>query len=164
MLASEVISMSQAKPIIKGSRLQKILSQVLDKLNAGEAPIFLVSKRYAPSPRDKALRQKAKTVDELHEIIPRPGVFQASYGEVMAEQGIILSGDYKVIVSALFGIETDNAGNIIPYPWQEGDTLLFKDVKWRVYNVKNPALDATPVVTILMIRKQAGEGYTPEQP
>lgn len=153
--------MSHVNPIISGSKLQRIIGKVLDRLDARDGTVSLVQKQTVASPHDKALSQKPKVRDVLFEILPHPAVFSIGYQEVMAEQGIILTGDYKVVVSTLFSIENDSDGNPISYEWKEGDIVLYKNVKWRVYMKKTPAVDSTMIATILFVRKEAGDGYTP---
>jgi hypothetical protein len=149
------------KPIISGAKLQNIVASVLDRLGATDSKLFLIKKVAVASPRDKAMQQKPKIKDVLYEVTPLPATFQVSLKETMDERGIIVTGDFKAVVSANFGYEKDVDDNIIPYDWQEGDIVLFREVKWRVYMVKKPTLDLTHITYILYIRKEPGEGYTP---
>jgi hypothetical protein len=151
-------------PIVNGDRIKKTVGDILNRLGAVEGPVYLIKSVEAPSMRDKATKQKPKMKDVPYLIEPRPAAFNQGLKESFEAQGLVVTGDYKFIISSDFSIEKSPEGNSIPYEWQYGDVILYKKLKWYVYMFKFPTLDETILTYIVYARKMPGDGFVPAPP
>jgi hypothetical protein len=157
----ENLRVSQINPIVSGNKIKTVVGDILNRIGAVEGPVYLIKSEEIPSMKDKATKQKPKVKEIPYLIKPQPAAFNQGLKEQMEAQGLVVTGDYKFIISTEFSIENDTQGKPIPYEWQYGDIILYKNLKWYVYMFRFPTLDSTIITYIVYGRKLPSDGYVP---